>query len=283
MRKLAIGAAMVAVLVVAAAVAAPHVRAQGRQPDRPPDLLLLPGGGSSIGASVRDLTADEAQKLKAPEGAYIDDVREGTPAAKAGLKSGDVVVEFDGEKIRSARQLTRVVRETPPDRSVKMTVVRDGSRRTMDVTPDSRSARLEIPDVSREVERAMRNVPRNFSFDFDFDNLPGVAGRARLGATLMSINDQLSTYFGVKNGVLVSQVSDDSPASRAGLKAGDVITAVNGRMVNRPNDVSDAIRDLDADGGTLDLKVTRDRRETSIQVPIPARERPRARAGRIPV
>jgi serine protease Do len=98
----------------------------------------------------------------------------------------------------------------------------------------------------------------------------------------MSINDQLSTYFGVKNGVLVSAVNEDTPASRAGLKAGDVITSINGHAVNRPNDVSDVIRDLGADGGTLDLKVTRDRAERSIQVPIPARERPRVRNDRLP-
>jgi membrane-associated protease RseP (regulator of RpoE activity) len=102
----------------------------------------------------------------------IDSVREGTPATRAGLQKGDVVVEFDGERARSAQQFTRLVRETAPGRSVKMTVVRDGSRRTLDITPETRDSVTlqQFPQVTADVFRAL---PRDFDFSFDQRGLWG--------------------------------------------------------------------------------------------------------------
>src|SRR5437667_10734509 len=91
-------------------------RTETRRPRR--DLTFLAGRGVEIGVSVRDVDASD----HARGGVVIEEVRPDSPAARAGLKSSDVVVEFDGEPVRSARQFTRLVQETPPGRAVKMTV-----------------------------------------------------------------------------------------------------------------------------------------------------------------
>jgi membrane-associated protease RseP (regulator of RpoE activity) len=122
------------------------------------DLLTLQGPGSTLGVSVRDLEGDEASKARTDgAGVYINEVRAGTPAEKAGLKRGDIVVEFDGERVRSARHFTRLIRETPPGRTVKSTVIRDGNRQTVDLTPapPERFALDRFPDFSREIETSI--------------------------------------------------------------------------------------------------------------------------------
>jgi S1-C subfamily serine protease len=228
---------------------------------------------------VRDLTSQEATGEAARGGAVIDEVVAGTPAAQAGFKPGDVVVEFDGERIRSARQFTRLVRETPPGRAVSVAVLRSGSRETVSVTPGARTAGdLVPPDLPQRIERSLRRLPRNFDFDFDFDfpDAPGVVSGGRLGASLTTLNPQLAEYFGAKQGLLVASVEPDSSAARAGLRAGDVITAVGGTAVQRPSDVSRALRQVQP-GSTAELRVIRDKKEVTLTVTAPERPAPRRR------
>jgi serine protease Do len=281
MRKLIVGALAVVLLLVLAAMVAPTLWAQvrGRVFPAPPDTLLLQGPGPSIGVSVRDLTADEVSKaqLSQPGGAVVTGLIDNSPASKAGLKSGDIVVEFDGERVRSSRHLTRLVQETAPGRTVKMSIVREGSRQTLDVTPEARG-RLGLnglPDIQQQVQRGLRNLPRNFSFDF---NPPdgAIGRRGRLGAVLSPLSDQLGSYFGVKQGVLVSAVEDNSPAMQAGLKAGDVITAVNGHTVESPGDVANDVRGVQP-GASFEIRVTRDRKEMTLKAVLPQRGERRRR------
>ena len=278
MKKLLIGGIAVAALVLPVFMLAPTLSAQQRQNDRsqfPFDILTLAGPGSSIGASIRDLNADDASRAKVQqsEGVLVENVREGTPAAKAGLKTGDVVVEFDGEHTRSARQFTRLVRETPPGRSVKMTIVRDGSRRTLDITPDATGS--FNGRVFTDPDAVARAIPRDFQFNFDGNRFlwEGAFGSSsRLGVVVTPLSDQLASYFGVKDGVLVSEVLANTPAATAGVKAGDVITAVNGRPVTGPQDVVSQVREVQA-GGAIDLRVTRDKKELTLKATIPERRR----------
>ena len=267
------------VTVCIGAVSTPLAAQRGTATIQLPDALFLRGPGSSIGVSVRDLNSADTEK----QGVYIESVRPDTPAARAGLKTGDVVVEFDGEPVRSVRNFTRLVQETAPNRTVKATIVRDGRRQGLDVTPEeagrfSTQVRPEInPNLDRDLDRALRNVP------FDFGELPFGGERAvRLGATLMPVSDQLLQHFGASNGVLVSTVSPDSAAARAGLKAGDVITTVNERRIERASDVTMALRDAGA-GGNVRLRVIRDRKEVMLTATLPERERPRAQGRRFPV
>ena len=228
-------ASLVAGLVLASGVGAQD---RGRVEPNAPERSAEPwfeGWGSSIGASVRDATSAEltAAGVSQPGGAFVIRVTEGGAAAKAGLMANDLVIEFDGEQVRSARHLVRLVRETAVGRSVKATLVRDKARRSVELMPtDTASIVVDGDAIQRQVERATRDLPR-FRFDFDPDDFRSFGGRQRLGVQLMPLSDQLATYFGVKDGVLVASVEADSPAARAGLKAGDVITAVNSRTGER--------------------------------------------------
>jgi len=198
--------------------------------------------------------------------------------------SGDIIVEFDGERVRSARQLSRLVRESPDGRAIRTAIVRDGTRRTVDVTLSSDQAWFTMPDLSG-LDQKIRDMTRNFEFRYDgpggrgYGQWIGPGGRARLGASLSSVGDQLASYFGVKGGALVTSVEMDSPAERAGLKAGDVITSINGRSVSDPSDVLQEVRRA-ADGGALEMTVTRDRKEMKLSAKLPERERPVVRTGR---
>jgi serine protease Do len=242
--------------------------------------VVIDGFGGSIGVSVREPSADEAQraKLSPPHGAYVTDVENGSPAEKAGIMTGDIIVEFDGERVRSTRQLSRLVRETADGRMVRATVVRDGNRRTVDVTPQSDRAWFTVPDLSG-LDRQFRDMARNFEFRYDGPGGRGFGtwiGRGRLGVQLIPMTDQLAATFGVKGGAMITTVEADSPAGRAGLRAGDIITSINNRTVD---DVSDVLNEVNRarDGDSLAITVMRDRKEMKLNATIPERERPAIR------
>jgi serine protease Do len=266
-------AAMVAGLVLAS-----DAGAQGRGTARISPQIeteLFEGLGSSIGASVRDASSAEltAAGVSQPGGAFVVSVTEGGAAAKAGLLANDLVVEFDGETVRSARHLIRLVRETAAGRSVKATLVRDKARRNVELVPDRFSVTIDNDAIQRQVERAARNFPR-LRVDIDPErfgrNFP-FGERQRLGVHLMPVSDQLATYFGVKGGVLVTSVEADSPAARAGLKAGDVIVTVNSRAVS---DAGDVANEVGRGGSDLSLTVMRDKKEVAIKASVPEPQPP---------
>ena len=263
--------------MVAGLVLASDAGAQGRGPARVSPQIeteLFEGLGSSIGASVRDASSAEltAAGVSQPGGAFVLSVTEGGAAAKAGLLANDLVVEFDGEAVRSARHLVRLVRETASGRSVKATLVRDKARRNVELVPTDRlSITIDNDAIQRQVERAAKNFPR-LRVDIDPDrfgrNFP-FSERQRLGVQLLPVSDQLATYFGVKGGVLVTSVEAESPAARAGLKAGDVIVTVNSRAVN---DAGDVANEIGRGGSALSLTVMRDKKEVTIKATMPEPE-----------
>jgi serine protease Do len=280
MRKAAVAGIAALVLVAAAFVVAPTVWSQTAperdRGSRDRRVMMLDGRGSAIGVSIRDLDAGDSANVKLEQsgGVLVEDVEEDGPAAKAGIRGGDVIVEFDGERVRSARHFARLVQETPDGRSVKAVVVRAGSRQTIDVTPGrgvpAFAGDILLPnigeEIEREVTRGLRHLPRDFAFDFRWDEgYPSatVFPRGRLGAELAPMTDQLAEYFGAKQGVLVSSVQPESAAARAGLKAGDVITSVNGRTVDGPRDVMQELRDA-GDGKDVEIAVLRDKKALAL-------------------
>lgn len=261
------GAPAVALLAILSAVTPVEAQVSGRPFPRIPDIMMLQGGGSEIGVSIRDLASDEVAKAKLtqPGGVLVQDVREGSPAARAGLMTGDIIVEFDGERVRSASQFTRLVRETAPGRQVTSGVVRGGSRRDVQITPDSGDRVTRVPDL-RPLEPRLRALPEIP----DLDPTPDlrVTPRGQIGLTLVPLTEQLATYFGTKEGVLVSTVANGSAAAQAGLKAGDVITDVNGRRIQSVADAMRIVRDAKP-GTALDMRVLRDKKEMTIKVIVP--------------
>jgi serine protease Do len=251
-------------------------------PDGAGRAIRLDGRGSQLGVMVSDPDA------AGTAGVRIDGVDDDSPAAKAGVKEGDLVVEFDGERVRSARQLTRLVQETADGRTVKMTLVRGSARQTVDITPEASATagawNLQVePEIRTELERSLRglrDVPelRGPMFDFRFDGVPGMsASRGRLGVRVETLSDQLAEYFGVPGGgVLISEVTADSPAQKAGLEAGDVITAVNGTAVREAGDLVEALREA-GERGEVRLDLVRDKKTTTVTATLaaPAATRPR--------
>jgi len=274
------GAAIVTVAL------APTVYGQRDDRSDTRSLTILSGRGASIGVSIREVMPAEAGGQ--PEaGVLVDEVRPDSPADKAGMKRGDVVVEFDGERVRSARQFSRLVQESTPGRTVKATIVRDGKRSDVQVTPDDeRRGDMLISgdfgnymrDFGRDLGRFSDRLPFDFNFDFDF---PGIVSGRRLGVSVNELTSQLADHFGVRDGVLVTSVTEGSPASRAGLKAGDVITSIDGQKVGSREDLLRAMHDADRDSrtGTVDLTIgiVRDKKESTLKATIDSRRPLRGR------
>ena len=160
-------AALVAALVTAVDSARHSRRPSTARTTRvaaPRALEIFGGRGSQIGVSIRDVEDDDAKagKLPAPGGVVIEDVSEDSPAAKAGMKKGDIVVEFDGERVRSVRQFTRLVQETPAGRKIQASLVRDGQRVTVTVEPRERRG-FNVFSGGDDV-RVFRDFGRSFDF-----------------------------------------------------------------------------------------------------------------------
>lgn len=271
MRKAIYACGIIAALGAVALVYQTRVDAQDRNrfTIQAPFLPLV-GPGASIGITVRD----------SDSGVVVQDVRGESPASRAGLKEGDVVTEFDGERTRSAAQFTRLVRETAPGRTVKIAVLRNGMPTTMDVAPEPRGADdLSFPNLTGDLKRNLQAVPRNFNFDFDFaEPVFTPFSQRRLGVTITPLSDQLATYFGVQQGVLVSEVASGSAGEMAGMKAGDVITTVRGQAITVPDDVVRELREAES-GTSVEIRVMRDRKAVSLTAKMPERTRTVARRG----
>jgi serine protease Do len=247
--------------------------------DRATVLELLGGRSGRLGVSVQEVDAGTAKEAKLPgaSGVVIDEVQPDSPAAKAGFRKGDIVVEFDGERVRSTRQFTRVVQESVPGRQVQAVVVRDGQRTTLSVEPGTGSPFRYMTDGNRfDILRAVPPVPpvppappAPADPSWRFEQFFGSTGR--LGITVDELSPQLAEYFGASQGVLVTSVADNSAAAKAGLKAGDVVTALDGTAVSSPADLRRRSQRLE-DGAEFTLGVVRDRKSLTLKGKVEPRQ-----------
>jgi serine protease Do len=276
-----------------------------------PLVAALAGGGPRLGVQVRDVAKEDVAKLKltTQSGVVIDEVMDESAAQKAGVKAGDVVVQFDGENVRSAMQLTRLVRETAEGRAVKMAVIRDGKRMDLDVTPTAAEDQVSVfvnrDQIRGDVERQMQQfhferrvpglepgqpMPPGGTFQWKQGTPPPMPrggtlqyfnegsghftftmGRGRLGVTVQELTPELATYFGVKDGLLVSAVQADTPAAKAGIKTGDVIATVNGKTVASSSELIAELADKD---GEVTIGLTRDKKPLSLKATLETRKAP---------
>jgi len=283
-------------------------------------LIAALGGGPRLGIEIHDLGKEDLAKFKlsSQNGVVVDEVMKDSAAEKAGVKAGDVVVQFDGESVRSAAQLTRLVRETVAGRTVKMVVVRDGKRLDLDVAPAEAENLFKIDmadDATPSLEKRLEIVPeRGQVYRFDrrtpapgqplppggamrwqqrtpmpvpegdvlqwFGEGGGVGnfvfsmGRGRLGVNVQELTPDLAAYFGVKDGLLVSAVQAETPAAKAGIKAGDVIGTVNGKAVLSP---SELVKELADKEGEVTIGVTRDKKPLSLKATLEPKKAPARR------
>jgi len=205
-----------------------------------------------LGVRVQEITPElrEALKLRDERGALVSDVMKGSPAARAGIKKSDVIVGLDGRAIDSPTDLTDAVSAQRSGEEVRLTIVREGDEIT-------KEARLEDRPVQRERRRLLPPIPPA--------RVEGMAGGGHLGVGTQAMDDDLAAYFGTTGGrgVLVTDVQENSPASAAGIRAGDVILRVEGDAIADPADLLAAVRKKDS-GDTIRLEILRQRRETEL-------------------
>lgn len=221
------------------------------------------GGRARLGVSIADVNADKARELKLPGeyGALVKEVEPDTPAAKAGLEANDVILEFDGERVRSAAELRRLIGDTPPGRSVAVKVSRGGQTRDLSVKLEAASSEEMFPEV--EIPRV--EIPEIHMPDF---NLEFFGAGPRLGISAQELTPQLAQYFGVAQGkgVLVEEVESGSAAEKAGLKAGDCIVRVGETKVESVEDLHHAMGERSSEKREVSLTIVRDRHEQTLKV-----------------
>lgn len=256
-------------LLVAAALQA-QTPSAGTAVFAPPEAIHVVGfGGTFLGVGVQEIDAERSRALKLREeyGVEITRVEEDSPASKAGLKVGDVVLEYNGQRVEGTEQFVRFVRETPAGRTVKLAVVRGGSPQTVLATLAARKSKTITAMPGENFHFDMPN------FEFSMPDVPKAMMSWRsssLGVEAEALGDsQLAAYFGVKEGVLVRSVIKGTAAEKAGLKAGDVLLKVDETKVGTPREVSSAIRTVrSASKRTFPLMLMREKREMNLSVTL---------------
>lgn len=237
-----------------------------------------------LGVSVRDVGAEDVASLKlaAPAGVVILKVEPGSPAEAAGLLTNDVISTYDAEPVRSVAQFTRLVGESVAGRAVKLGITRAGKKVEVAATPmRSRGRDIQVwrdrSEADGDGETPFFGLSPNgpIWLGRERDGLFGLTeGRPKLGVTVQDLSDELAEFFGVKEGALVSTVVKDSPAAKAGIKAGDVITTID----NTPIDSADAlVRAIREQSGDLAVGVVRDKQKLSLKATIEKRTPPKSR------
>ena len=219
--------------------------------------------GGWLGVSIQDITSKLTKKkgLKDDEGAYVTDVIDDSPADSAGIKEGDVIVEFNGKAIDDADDLLHAVQKSKPGMKTTIVIMRNNEKKPMAIS----------------VGKLRRNG-RSSGFAFAPPMPPRMAifGATKTwGLQLSELNEQLGEYFGTPHGrgLLVEKVEKKSTGAKAGFKAGDVITKVNKNSVEELRDLSDALEDIEQ-GDKVEVEVLRKGSNTTLTVEIEDKDDP---------
>lgn len=244
-----------------------------------PGLLQGDEDTGWLGVEMAEVTAETAKNLnlKSDHGVLVTEVLPDGPSAKAGLQANDVILEYDGHEVEGTVQFRRLVRETPPGRSVAIAVVRAGHEEKLTIQVGNRARSLES---EYEGTPLTLNVPSQaFNFKMEMPEL-FMGMTPTLGIEAEDVTGQLGAYFRVPgdDGVLIRSVSAGTPAAKAGLKAGDVITRVDGITVTTLAELRAQLREK-REEKTVKLMVMRQGSPVSVSVtlespePQPARTR----------
>ncbi len=227
-------------------------------------------GGSFLGVYAEDINRENMGRygLREARGAGITSVVKDSPAEKAGLRKDDVILRFDNESVTSVRKLNRLVSEVAPDQTVRIVISRGGSEQEVSVTIGKREnqfnamrdleGKIVTPEGKWRIEGLEGLGPGKDVFTYAFGN------NRRIGVSTTTLTKQLADYFGVTDGVLVTSVTEDGPAAKAGIKAGDVITGVDGEKVDSAGDLSRALNKKKE--GDVTLTIVRDKNQRTIRV-----------------
>ena len=244
------------------AASLPLMCAQSQAQPKARSTSVFSGSRSYLGIGVVDDMTDERAKslgLKEPQGVEVTSVSEESPAAKAGIKTGDVILEFNGQHVEGGAQFVRMVQETPAGRKAEMQVWRNNAKLSITATIGSRQERtfvFAMPTAPFPPEPPM--IPDTPHDMFSWRSTV-------LGVETEGLGTQLADFFGVKEGVLVRAVTKGSPGESAGLKAGDVITRIDGQVVSSPRNITSLLR---KSGKNVSLTVVRSHKEITLNVKV---------------
>jgi membrane-associated protease RseP (regulator of RpoE activity) len=282
---------LVALILTTSSVLAQQPAPPPEPPEPPEENFLntfsLFTDGGYLGVYAENINRQNMGRyhLSSARGVGITQVIPGSPAEKAGLKKDDVILRLDGENITSVRKLNRLVAEIAPDQSVKVSVSRGGSEQEITATIGKRDNTSTAQGLWQGQPRVWKweGNPKDFEgfkdfkfdfpmekFGFDFDKEGDLtfllSNSRRIGVSTMTLNKQLADYFGIAGGkgVLVTSVTEDGPAAKVGVKAGDVITAIDGEAVDSPGDLSRVINRKKE--GSITLTVIRNKSQQTFVV-----------------
>jgi len=230
--------------------------------------------GGYLGVYAENISRENMSRYNLNEvrGVAVTQVIKDSPAEKAGLRKDDVILRVAGESVTSVRKLNRVVSEIAPDQSVKLTISRGGSEQEVTATLGRKS--LSFQTLNGDDAKAWKwEAPLNALKDWKWENFQSdgdgpmvfsLGARRRIGVNTVALTKQLADYFGIADGKGVLVTSVDGPAAAAGIKAGDVITAVDGEKVETSGDVSRIINRKKE--GAVSLTIVRNKNQQTIQV-----------------
>jgi serine protease Do len=176
-----------------------------------------------LGVMIQDITPELAKSfgLMHSNGVLVSDVVKDSPADKAGLLSGDVILRFDGKEIENAHKLSQLVAETAPNTLIKIGLLRNGKEKTLS---------LKIGTMPEEAQKSISPQKEN-----DW------------GMMVQELTPQLAQQLDLKpgtTGVVISDISEGSPAAEAGLRPGDLITEVNRTAIKNLSDYQQALQQV---------------------------------------
>jgi len=229
-------------------------------------LSFFVDGSGFLGVHAEDISRENMGRygLNQVRGVGVTQVVKDSPAEKAGIRKDDVIVRFDGENVTSVRKLNRLISEVSPDQTVRVSISRGGAEQELSATIARRKNSFNTElfgSVDPKVWRWEGNMGEG-----GFPMLQALGNRRRIGITTTELTKQLADFFGIAEGrgVLVTSVTEDGPAAKAGVKAGDVITAVDGERVDGTGDISDIVNRKKE--GDVSLTIVRNKSQLTLRV-----------------
>ena len=277
---------LLSALILTAGIALAQQTAPPAPPD-PPDepvdqnFSIVIDGSGFLGVYAENISRGNMGRYHVNQvrGVGVTQVVKESPAEKAGLRKDDVILRLDGENVTSVRKLNRVVSELSPDQSVKVAISRGGNEQEVTATIGKRNNTNMVQNLLGGEPRIFKwEGPdlKNFKWETPFPQRNELFNQGdlsfflnnsrRIGVSTMSLTKQLADYFGIADGkgALVTSVTEDGPAAKAGVKAGDVITAVDGEAVDSPGDISRVVSRKKE--GDVTLTIIRNKSQQTIRV-----------------
>lgn len=206
-------------------------RAETGEPQRATRPQRERGAAGFLGVGVEP---NERKGKRGAEGVVVTNVLPESPAAEAGIKAGDIITAIDGEEVRGPEQFVEHIRGLKAGDLVRLTLSREGERTEKTVRLAPRPEELAAPPAREPrppegKQEGRRPAERR-------------AAEAWLGVMAAPLTKEVSEIAGVDHGVLIGGLTDSSPAAGAGLMPGDVVTAIDGKAVDSPEELVDHIR-----------------------------------------